>query len=91
LLTCGQDWLNGLLQLVAWKKVKKFTCYFTFCWEKANGDIFLESSAMIIIFQHVIIFLLARFHNLQMLYGFEEVYDMGELVLIKSLFIFASF
>ncbi len=46
---------------------------------------------MIIIFQHVIIFLLARFHNLQMLYGFEEVYDMGELVLIKSLFIFASF
>jgi len=48
LLTCGQDWLNGLLQLVAWKKVKKFTCYFTFCWEKANGEIFHESSAMII-------------------------------------------
>lgn len=49
LLTCGQDCLNGLLQLVEWKKIKKFTCYFTFCWEKANGEIFLESRAVIII------------------------------------------
>jgi hypothetical protein len=36
-------------------------------------------------FNIYLFFLLARFHNLQMLYGYEKVYDMGELVLIVGL------